>query len=50
MMHISEKELRIIQLKNEDSPRKVKTGIVSSEFVEITGGLNKNAILIPLKP
>jgi multidrug efflux pump subunit AcrA (membrane-fusion protein) len=40
----------IIQLKNKDVPIKVKTGIVSSEYVEITGGMKKDAILVPLKP
>ena len=40
----------LIQLKSEDRPRKIKTGIISSDYAEVTGGLKGNAILIPLKP
>jgi multidrug efflux pump subunit AcrA (membrane-fusion protein) len=39
-----------IQLKNQDSTIVIKTGIISSEYIEVLSGITANDILILLKP
>lgn len=38
-----------VQVKGEDQVREVKTGIKSSKWVEILGGVTKDDVLVPLK-
>jgi multidrug efflux pump subunit AcrA (membrane-fusion protein) len=38
-----------VRIKGKDENTVVKTGIVSTEYVEILSGINKNSILLPLK-
>lgn len=40
----------LVQMKSDGKPRIVKTGIISSDYAEITGGLDINDELIPIKP
>ena len=39
-----------IQLKDRDTAIVIKTGIISTDYVEVLGGITANDILIPLKP
>jgi hypothetical protein len=37
-------------IKGKDEAVIVKTGIISTEFVEVVDGISKDDILLPLKP
>ncbi len=39
----------IVNVKGSKKNTVIKTGIISSDYIEVTGGLDKNAVLIPLK-
>jgi multidrug efflux pump subunit AcrA (membrane-fusion protein) len=39
-----------VQLKNSDSVKTIQTGIISTEWVEVVGGLTEQDIIVPLKP
>lgn len=39
-----------VNLKGQDKPVVIKTGIVSTAYVEVRSGLDENSILLPLKP
>jgi len=39
-----------IQLKGKKESKAIKTGIISSEYVEVLTGLSEKDILVPLKP
>lgn len=39
-----------VNVKGKDENSIIKTGIVSTEYVEVLGGIDKNSILLPLKP
>lgn len=39
----------IVNVKGSKKSTVIKTGIISSDYIEVTGGLDKNAVLIPLK-
>lgn len=36
--------------KGKEKPTIIQTGIISTEYVEVLSGIDKNAILLPLKP
>lgn len=38
-----------VRLKGKDEPHKIKTGIVSTEYVEVVSGLTLSDVLLPLK-
>ncbi|MFN8273542.1 MAG: HlyD family efflux transporter periplasmic adaptor subunit [Flavobacteriaceae bacterium] len=39
-----------VNLKEKDQPVSIKTGIVSTEYVEVLSGLDTSSVLLPLKP
>ncbi|MEN9336123.1 MAG: hypothetical protein RLZZ500_1110 [Bacteroidota bacterium] len=39
-----------VHVKGNDQPVKIKTGIISSEYVEVRSGIDANTELLPLKP
>ena len=39
-----------VNIKGKDEHVIIKTGIISSDYVEVLGGLTLNDILLPLKP
>lgn len=39
-----------VHLKGQDQPVVIKTGIVSTQYVEVLSGLDENSVLLPLKP
>jgi multidrug efflux pump subunit AcrA (membrane-fusion protein) len=39
-----------VLLKDRDTAMVIKTGIISTDFVEVLSGINTNDILIPIKP
>lgn len=39
-----------VNLKGKDEPVQIKTGIVSTEYVEVRSGLDTSSVLLPLKP
>ena len=40
----------IVNVKGQNETRSIKTGIISSEYVEVIDGLTKEDVLLPLKP
>jgi multidrug efflux pump subunit AcrA (membrane-fusion protein) len=39
-----------VSLKGKDQPTTIKTGIISTEYVEVLSGLDQSSVLLPLKP
>lgn len=39
-----------VNVKGQDESVIIKTGIISTEYVEVLGGIDKNTVLLPLKP
>lgn len=39
-----------VNVKGKDGTTVIKTGIVSTDYVEVIGGIDQNTILLPLKP
>jgi multidrug efflux pump subunit AcrA (membrane-fusion protein) len=39
-----------VNVKDQDESVIIKTGIISTEYVEVLDGIDKNAVLLPLKP
>jgi hypothetical protein len=39
-----------VNVKSQDESVIIKTGIISTEYVEVLGGIDKNTVVLPLKP